>query len=90
MLSFFCFYCTIIELKIDFRGKKFPSTKHEGLAELLDDNNTILLYPSPEAISINDLPMVNGDDQKAYNLVLLDGTWPQAKVIIKNQKRIKI
>ena len=64
-----------------FRGKKFPLPKHEGLAEILDDKNTILLYPSPDAIALNKLPPVGINEQKPYNLILLDGTWPQAKAI---------
>lgn len=55
--------------------------KHEGLAEILDDKNTILLYPSPDAVALNKLPPVGINEQKPYNLILLDGTWPQAKVL---------
>lgn len=54
--------------------------KHEGLPEILNDKNTILLYPSPGAIALDTLDPVGINEQKAYNLVLLDGTWPQAKV----------
>ncbi|KMQ98433.1 dtw domain-containing protein 2-like protein [Lasius niger] len=64
-----------------FRGKKFPLPKHEGLSEILNDKNTILLYPSPGAIALDTLDPVGINEQKAYNLVLLDGTWPQAKAI---------
>ncbi|XP_071559691.1 tRNA-uridine aminocarboxypropyltransferase 2 [Temnothorax nylanderi] len=64
-----------------FRGKKFPLPKHEGLAEILNDKNTILLYPSPGAVALDTLDPVGINEQKAYNLVLLDGTWPQAKAI---------
>lgn len=54
--------------------------KHEGLAEILNDKNTILIYPSPGAVALDTLDPVGINEQKAYNLVLLDGTWPQAKV----------
>lgn len=54
--------------------------KHKGLTEILNDKNTILLYPSPGAIALDTLDPVGINEQKAYNLVLLDGTWPQAKV----------
>ncbi|XP_034935178.1 DTW domain-containing protein 2 isoform X2 [Chelonus insularis] len=64
-----------------FRGKKFPSIKHEGLADILNSSNTILLYPSKNAIDISQLPKVGVDGQKPYNIVLLDGTWSQAKAI---------
>ncbi|XP_003702008.1 DTW domain containing 2 [Megachile rotundata] len=64
-----------------FRGKKFPLSKHEGLAEILNDKNTVLLYPSPGAVALDELTPVGVNGQKPYNLVLLDGTWPQAKAI---------
>ncbi|KAL2725651.1 tRNA-uridine aminocarboxypropyltransferase 2 isoform X1 [Vespula squamosa] len=64
-----------------FRGKKFPLPKHEGLAEILNDKDTILLYPSPGAMALNKLDPVGTNGQRPYNLVLLDGTWPQAKAI---------
>ncbi|XP_011504419.1 PREDICTED: DTW domain-containing protein 2 [Ceratosolen solmsi marchali] len=66
---------------LTFRGKKFPSSKHDGLAEILNDPNTILLYPSSKAIPLNELNIVGINGQNPYNLVLLDGTWPQAKAI---------
>lgn len=50
--------------------------------EILEDEDTILLYPSANAVSIDRLPVVGVDGQRPYNLVLLDGTWPQAKVNI--------
>lgn len=54
--------------------------KHEGLMEILNDENTIILYPSPNSIPLDELPQVGQNGQKPYNLILLDGTWPQAKV----------
>ncbi|XP_066587294.1 tRNA-uridine aminocarboxypropyltransferase 2 [Prorops nasuta] len=66
---------------LTFRGKKFPSPKHEQLLDILNDKNTILLYPSSNAVSLHKLPRVGLNGQKPYNLVLLDGTWPQAKAI---------
>jgi len=50
------------------------------LAEILNDKNTVLLYPSSEAVALDILDPVGINEQKPYNLVLLDGTWPQAKV----------
>lgn len=60
-----------------FKGKKFPQPKHDNLESLLSQPNTILLYPSKTAVHITDLKI----DSEGYNLVLLDGTWPQAKAI---------
>ncbi|XP_033221454.1 DTW domain-containing protein 2 isoform X2 [Belonocnema kinseyi] len=63
------------------KGKKFPQVKHEGLQEILHDSNTILLYPTTEAVALELLTPVGRNGQKPYNVILLDGTWPQAKAI---------
>lgn len=83
------YWCIILEFVVIynamvffyFRGKKFPLSKHEGLTEILNDKDTILLYPSPGAIALDKLNPVGVNEQKPYNLILLDGTWPQAKVV---------
>ncbi|XP_014252964.1 DTW domain-containing protein 2 [Cimex lectularius] len=61
-----------------YKGKKFPQLKHIGLADIITDTNTILLYPSKDSVDINCLPKVD-DIESYYNLILIDGTWPQAK-----------
>lgn len=60
-----------------FKGKKFPQPRHEHLEHILTQPNTVLLYPSKTAIDIKDLE----NENEFYNLVLIDGTWPQAKAI---------
>lgn len=45
--------------------------------------NTVLLYPSKDSVALESLPKVE-DEGKGYNLVLIDGTWPQAKGIYNN------
>ncbi|CAK1580933.1 unnamed protein product [Parnassius mnemosyne] len=60
-----------------YKGKKFPLPKHDNLENILNQPNTILLYPSKNAIDIRDLNY----DAKFYNLILIDSTWPQAKAI---------
>ncbi|CAG9790967.1 unnamed protein product [Diatraea saccharalis] len=60
-----------------FKGKKFPQPRHESLENILLQSNTLLLYPSKNAIDIRDLET----NDKSYNIILLDGTWPQAKAI---------
>ncbi|KAL1509424.1 hypothetical protein ABEB36_004165 [Hypothenemus hampei] len=62
-----------------YKGKRFPGPHHE-LSEILTEPNTLLLYPSPNAVDIKcvlheEIP-ANG-----YNIVIIDGTWPQAKAI---------
>ncbi|CAH0399424.1 unnamed protein product [Chilo suppressalis] len=60
-----------------FKGKKFPQPRHENLENILLQPNTLLLYPSKSAIDIKEFAIID----KIYNIVLLDGTWPQAKAI---------
>ncbi|CAG4943486.1 unnamed protein product [Parnassius apollo] len=60
-----------------YKGKKFPLPKHDNLEDILKQPNTILLYPSKNAIDIRDLNY----DANFYNLILIDSTWPQAKAI---------
>lgn len=59
-----------LSLKLNFR--------HDGLAEILQSPNSILLYPSIKAVDLESLPPLNG---QSYNLILIDGTWPQAKAM---------
>lgn len=60
-----------------YKGKKFPQPRHKHLEEILNHPNTVLLYPSKTAVDLKELEY-NSD---GYNLVLIDGTWPQAKAI---------
>lgn len=60
-----------------YKGKRFPQPRHENLENILTNPNTILLYPSKTAIDIKDLE----NKFTSYNLILIDGTWPQAKAI---------
>lgn len=65
-----------------FRGKRFPHPKHVTddavhLEEILKADNTLLLYPSKESVPIEEIDPTMGP----FNLILLDGTWPQAKAI---------
>lgn len=61
-----------------YKGKKFPLLKHPSeLEEYLKSSNTLLLYPSIKSIPIENIDKTNGP----FNIVLIDGTWPQAKSI---------
>lgn len=60
-----------------FKGKKFPLPKHDNLENILNQPNTVLLYPSKNAIDIKELNW----SADYYNLILIDSTWPQAKAI---------
>lgn len=61
-----------------YKGKRFPNRNNEAeLHEILNSDKSILLYPSPNSIPIESLEKENGP----YNIILLDGTWPQSKAI---------
>ncbi|CAI6345470.1 unnamed protein product [Macrosiphum euphorbiae] len=63
-----------------YKGKKFPTKKHVGLWDILSSKQSVLLYPSKKAMDIVDLPK----ETELHNLIILDGTWPQAKAIYNN------
>lgn len=48
-----------------------------NLRDILLSENTLLLYPSKESVPIEEIDNSNGP----FNLILIDGTWPQAKSI---------
>ncbi|XP_054287496.1 tRNA-uridine aminocarboxypropyltransferase 2 [Macrosteles quadrilineatus] len=62
-----------------YKGKKFPQQRHEGLHDILVDPRSVLLYPSKAATTLGDLQR-----ERPTNLVIIDGTWPQAKTIYNN------
>lgn len=78
-----------------FKGKRFPGL-HNELEAILRAKNTLLLYPSPRAVDIGSLSSVAETNANFYNLVILDGTWPQAKAIyasnsiLHNIKQVKL
>lgn len=61
-----------------FKGKRFPG-RWPQLNEILSAPNTLLLYPSPAAVDIREIS--RRSDNISYNVVIIDGTWPQAKAI---------
>lgn len=75
-----------------YKGKKFPG-KHENLENILTSCNSILLYPSSNSIALQTLDIKKDD---IYNIILIDGTWPQAKAIyasnpmLHNIKQVKL
>lgn len=66
-----------------YKGKRFPQpNRHQGLVEILNSPQSVLLYPSKSAVPLDLLPRVT--ESASYNLILIDGTWPQAKAIYNN------
>ncbi|XP_017037562.1 tRNA-uridine aminocarboxypropyltransferase 2 [Drosophila kikkawai] len=61
-----------------YKGKRFPNHKnHAELQRILDSPTTLLLYPSRDSVPLEEVDRSAGP----YTLVLIDGTWPQAKAI---------
>lgn len=69
-----------------FKGKRFPGVDKE-LADILKSPNALLLYPSKDAISLSDF-ISNCDQNVSYDLIIIDGTWPQAKAIYTGNKAL--
>ncbi|KAK8379311.1 hypothetical protein O3P69_019297 [Scylla paramamosain] len=66
------------------RGKRFPHSRYPELQPILSSPATILMYPGEEAVGVERLPKVGEGGQGPYNIVILDGTWQQAKGIYFN------
>uniref|UniRef100_A0A8D8LLD9 tRNA-uridine aminocarboxypropyltransferase n=2 Tax=Cacopsylla melanoneura TaxID=428564 RepID=A0A8D8LLD9_9HEMI len=79
-----------------YKGKKFPQTKHGDLASILSSSNTLLLYPTSNADDMSELQPLSDGNGDGYTIILIDGTWPQAKTIYNNSpmlhnlRRIKL
>ena len=56
---------------------QFLHDRHPQLGAAYEASNTVLLYPGPDAQNIEDLVREQGPG--GYNIVLLDGTWAQAR-----------
>ncbi|XP_044757492.1 tRNA-uridine aminocarboxypropyltransferase 2 isoform X2 [Coccinella septempunctata] len=63
---------------IIFRGKRFPG-HNKDLEQILLQPNTLLLWPSQESVDLAEV--ASEKSFPSLNLVLLDGTWPQAKTM---------
>lgn len=65
----------------------FRSVKYPNLEDLFKQENTLLLFPGDDAIDVGELPPLA--DGTSYNLVVLDGTWSQARGMYANNKLLK-
>lgn len=69
-----------------FKGRRFPTQANsQYLEEILTSPNSLLLYPSKNAVPLQDIDVAGGP----YTLVLIDGTWPQAKAIYTASKALQ-
>ncbi|XP_034664472.1 DTW domain-containing protein 2 [Drosophila subobscura] len=61
-----------------YKGKRFPNQKNYAeLQQIFDSPQTLVLYPSKDSVPLEEIDRSAGP----YTLVLIDGTWPQAKAI---------
>ncbi|XP_046402615.1 tRNA-uridine aminocarboxypropyltransferase 2 isoform X3 [Ischnura elegans] len=75
-----------------FKGKKFPSNSQElhrsgSLYEILSSQDSVLLYPSRDAKDITEV--VGEGRQRPQHLIVIDGTWDQARSIYHNSPMLK-
>ena len=67
-----------------YRGKRFPSSKFGNLYQICSRSNAALLYPSKDAVEIKDFAAQLDDEP--LQLIVLDGTWQEARAIKHNCK----
>lgn len=60
--------------------------KYPDLSEILQSSQSVLLFPGDDAVDIAELPTHDGP----YNLVVLDGTWTQARGMYANNPLLKV
>ncbi|CAN7940417.1 unnamed protein product [Ixodes hexagonus] len=75
------------------RGRRFSRERQGPLSAVLDEaggspcEDTLVLYPGPNAEPLEELPTV-GERGRGYNLILLDGTWSQARSLFHNSPQL--
>ena len=72
-----------------YRCKRISERKFPTLFSMSEDNSreSVLVFPSNKAEPLHSLP--NDLDSKPYNIVMLDGTWSQAKVLYNSNPVIR-
>lgn len=74
---------------LEVKGKRFNSSRFPDMGEILADPNSILMYPGDEAENVESLPPVGEVNQAPYNLIIIDGTWQQAKSMYHNSPQLQ-
>ncbi|XP_065836396.1 tRNA-uridine aminocarboxypropyltransferase 2-like [Oscarella lobularis] len=72
-----------------YRSKVFSRGRFPTLDDALDAHETVLLYPGREAVDVSDVSP-SGRLPRVKNLLLLDGTWRQAREIYKKNPRLHV
>lgn len=66
-----------------YKGRRFLSHGRDpSLEGILTSPKSLLLYPSENSVPLQDIDITAGP----YTLVLIDGTWPQARAIYTSSK----
>ncbi|XP_037547767.1 tRNA-uridine aminocarboxypropyltransferase 2, partial [Nematolebias whitei] len=66
-------------------GRKFSEEKHPELAAVCHDDKTLILYPGPKSQNLEELVQYREVVSIGYNVIIIDGTWSQAKnMFLKN------
>ncbi|XP_048383984.1 tRNA-uridine aminocarboxypropyltransferase 2 isoform X1 [Stegostoma tigrinum] len=60
-----------------FVGRRFSEDRHPELAAVCQSLSTLILYPGPEAKNLEELEL--DSSLSPYNIIIIDGTWSQAK-----------
>ncbi|XP_072372608.1 tRNA-uridine aminocarboxypropyltransferase 2 isoform X2 [Scyliorhinus torazame] len=60
-----------------FIGRRFNEDRHPELAAVCRSLSTLVLYPGPEANNLEELEL--DPSLSPYNIIIIDGTWSQAK-----------
>jgi DTW domain-containing protein YfiP len=67
------------------KGKKFSVNKYPELSDFLrDKDRTLLMFPSISSLPLKSLPCVGPEVPLGYNVLIVDGTWSQARSIYHN------
>ncbi|XP_076350284.1 DTW domain containing 2 [Tachypleus tridentatus] len=69
------------------KGRKFSFERNNDMKDILTSQNTLVLYPGEKATDLTELPTVK-TTRSPYNIVILDGTWSQARSIFYNSKEL--
>ncbi|KAG7161235.1 tRNA-uridine aminocarboxypropyltransferase 2-like [Homarus americanus] len=72
---------------VEIKGKRFSFARFPQLEDIFNSENSILMYPGEKAISLEELPCV-GEGQAPYNIIIIDGTWQQAKSMYHNCRQL--
>lgn len=63
------------------KDRRFSRAKFPELYRALDEENTFLLYPGKDAVTMSETMCMGISESNQCNIIILDGTWHQASSI---------